>query len=385
MVLITLLSVSPLIADGIKFIRVPEGGIQPRAHLDSNGVLHLVYFSGKPESGDLYYVKKDSGQEEFSNPIRVNQTPGSAIAVGTVRGAQFTLGRNGRPHVIWMGSGRTAVEIKGQKHKQHPMLYTRLNDAGTGFEKERNLVSRTVGIDGGGSIAADKAGNVYASWHAAEPDNERGEAGRALYVSRSSDDGRSFTSEKRAVNSETGSCACCGMSSFVDDRARLHILFRGADATASMRNMHILSSSDRGDSFSLRVLDQWILNTCPMSTSSITQHGNGIVTVTENAGNLEWYAHPSKTTNTISPRVAGNGKAKHPRITVNESGHSLLAWADGAGWGKGGYLRWKVIGPAHGKAPGKTIRDSGAAQIPLPVWSFAQPIAMPDGEFLLIY
>jgi hypothetical protein len=44
-----------------------------------------------------------------------------------------------------------------------PMLYSRLNDAHTAFEPERNVMTRTFGLDGGGTIAADPVGNVYIS------------------------------------------------------------------------------------------------------------------------------------------------------------------------------------------------------------------------------
>jgi hypothetical protein len=38
------------------------------------------------------------------------------------------------------------------------MLYSRSNDSGTAFEPERNLMTRTFGLDGGGIIAADSTG-----------------------------------------------------------------------------------------------------------------------------------------------------------------------------------------------------------------------------------
>jgi DNA-binding beta-propeller fold protein YncE len=41
------------------------------------------------------------------------------------------------------------------------MLYARLDDAGTAFEPQRNLIQVAAGLDGGGSVAADQAGNVY--------------------------------------------------------------------------------------------------------------------------------------------------------------------------------------------------------------------------------
>jgi hypothetical protein len=43
---------------------------------------------------------------DFSSPIRVNGQPGSAIAVGTMRGARLSIGKNGRVHVSWNGSNK---------------------------------------------------------------------------------------------------------------------------------------------------------------------------------------------------------------------------------------------------------------------------------------
>lgn len=34
-----------------------------------------------------------------------------------------------------------------------PMLYSRMNDAGTGFGPERSVMTHTFGLDGGGNIA----------------------------------------------------------------------------------------------------------------------------------------------------------------------------------------------------------------------------------------
>src|SRR5688572_8357945 len=101
--------------------RVPQGGIQPQAAVDAGQTIHLIYFKGDPKSGDIYYVRRASGQTEFSEPLRVNSQPGSAIAVGTIRGANLALGRAGRVHVAWNGS-----RISDER-RSAPMLYTRSN------------------------------------------------------------------------------------------------------------------------------------------------------------------------------------------------------------------------------------------------------------------
>ena len=56
------------------------------AIVHSSGVIHLIYLYGDPAAADIGYVRKNPGDSEFSPPIRVNNSPGSAIALGTVRG-----------------------------------------------------------------------------------------------------------------------------------------------------------------------------------------------------------------------------------------------------------------------------------------------------------
>src|SRR5262249_1442336 len=76
----------------VRFYRVPNGGIQPQVAFDDSGTLHLVYCTGDPHNGDLLYSRLKNGGETFSPALRVNQG-GSAIAAGTIRGAQLALGK----------------------------------------------------------------------------------------------------------------------------------------------------------------------------------------------------------------------------------------------------------------------------------------------------
>src|SRR5438094_4516158 len=82
----------------VDLVRTPDVGIQPQAAVDSQGVVHLIYYKGEPMGGDIFHVRQPPEQETFSKPIRVNAQPNSAMAAGTIRGAQMALGRNGRVH-----------------------------------------------------------------------------------------------------------------------------------------------------------------------------------------------------------------------------------------------------------------------------------------------
>ena len=226
--ILTALVSAPLVAEVI-LSRVPEGGLQPQALVGRDGTLHLVYFQGEPKSGDLFYVRRLPGSTAFTTPTRVNSEPSSAIAIGTIRGPQIALGKGARPHVAWNGSGKATI------HDGAPMLYTRLSDNGTAFEPQRDVMTFTSGLDGGGSVAADNSGNVYVVWHGKTPDASQSETERAVFVAVSTDEGKTFAREYQANPDPTGACGCCGMKAFCDAGGSLYLLYREARSGTESR------------------------------------------------------------------------------------------------------------------------------------------------------
>jgi hypothetical protein len=252
--------------EGVTRVRVPDGGIQPQTVTDARGVAHVIYFKGEPGAGDLFYVRLEPGETRFSAPIRVNSQPGSAIAAGTIRGGQIAIGKAGRVHVAWNGSGRATPKGPGKPRAPgdaghggvtggEPMLYARMNDAGTAFEPQRNLMHHTFYLDGGGAIAADRSGNVYVAWHAGHGTAESEQA-RRLWVARSKDDGKTFTREAAAFAEPTGACACCGVRAHVDSQGSVYVLYRSA-STKVDRDMYLLVSRDQGESFRGALIHPW--------------------------------------------------------------------------------------------------------------------------------
>ncbi|MGE0130343.1 MAG: sialidase family protein [Blastocatellales bacterium] len=367
---------TPASADPAKvnLIRAPNGGIQPQAVIDERGVSHLVYFAGEPSAGDIFYVRRERGKDEFSSPIQVNSQPGSAIAVGTMRGAQIAIGKNGRVHVSWNGSNKAAP--RGPENSA-PMLYARMNDAKTAFEAQRNLMQVSHELDGGGTVAADKAGNVYVAWHGAG--ERKGEEHRSVWLARSTDEGKTFAREAAAFAEETGACGCCGMRAFVDSRGALHMLYRTA-TNMTERGTYLLTSTDKGKSFRGTRLDNWHLTSCPMSTATMTVNSDKqTLAAWENNGQVYFGAIDSSQKPSPTPAPATTGKRKHPAIATNMRGETILVWTEGTGWKKGGSLAWQVF-----DKNGKPVGEMGAAQ-GVPVWGLASVVPEADGSFTVIY
>jgi len=228
-------------ANGVALLRVPNRGIQPQAIVDAKGALHLIYIKGdQANKADLFYVRRDAGKEEFSEPIRVNSKPNTACAVGSVRGGQIALGNGGRVHVVWNGVGTD---------------YTRMNDAGSGFEEQRNLMRETEIPDGGGTVAADDAGNVYVIWHG-QRKGDQGEEKRKVWVARSTDDGKTFSIETPAWAEPTGVCPCCSTRAFADRDGTVYLLYRSATAKVN-RDIYLLASKDHGENFQKALIHKW--------------------------------------------------------------------------------------------------------------------------------
>ena len=352
--------------------RTPNGGLQPQALVDQQGAVHLIYFKGKPEGGDLFYVRQEPGAEAFSQPWRINSQPGSAIAVGTIRGAQMALGRNGRVHVAWNGSARSG------QHTGVPMLYTRLNDAGTSFEADRDLITYAAGLDGGGSVAADDAGDVYVVWHAPKSADEEEETNRAVFLARSTDDGKTFSRETPVPRKPEGVCACCGLRAFADRRGNLFVLYRAATDKLN-RDQILLASRDRGASFEVLNSHPWKVAICPMSSAWLSESRSSVLARWETDAKI-FLARVDPVTFKLSPPVspATKAKCKHAVAASNARGDLLLAWAEGTGWQQGGAVAWELYGPdgdslESGRAPG------------VPAWGLVAAVARSDGRFVIFF
>ncbi|MDQ3623742.1 MAG: hypothetical protein M3463_14835 [Verrucomicrobiota bacterium] len=363
-------------AGKVTLMRTPNGGIQPQVVADEKGAVHLIYLQGDPKACDVFYVRKEQGQDR--GPLRVNSQPRAAVAMGTVRGAHLALGKSGRVHVAWNGSYEGAP--KGPEGRPlSAMNYARLNDAGTAFEPQQNLMKTTTGLDGGGSVAADGHGNVYVTWHAREPDAPPGEAGRAVYVAHSTDEGKTFAAEKRANVQPTGACGCCGMKSLADAKGNFYALYRGA-ANGLNRDMMLLTSRNRGASFDTSPLHKWQIGRCPMSSESLIDAGSSVVAAWETADQVYFASIDSATGKASAPVApAGSAGRKHPVVVRNAKGETLLAWTEGTGWQKGGSLAWQLF-DANGNPGSELGRADG-----VPVWSLVAAYARPDGNFVILH
>jgi len=359
-----LAAISLLPAAELTAQRAPSDGIQPQAVVAADGRVHLIYYSGDAAAGDVFYVTRAPGSTDFSAPIRVDSEPGSAIAMGSIRGAQLALGRNGWVHVAWNGTKK--AKPKGPKDTE-PLVYTRKAPEAAAFEPQRNLITWADGLDGGGSVAADADGHVYVTWHASAGAANDGQ--RIVCVATSCDDGKTFAKEVAPIESKTGVCGCCSMRAGTDAAGGLVMLYRAAIGGMG-RDMILSYTAKPGAATSIIDLDPWKLGACPMSTAAITRAGDNLLIAWQGEKGLHW-ATVSKGKAGKTVDIVTGDTAKHPTIAQAADGTIAVVWTEGTGWNRGGSLHWQLYDSAG------TPMGAAGKQAGVPPWSI--PTVVADG------
>lgn len=373
-------------ATSVQLVRLTDGGSQPKVVV-ADGVIHLLTYSGEGSGGNLSYSSSSDGAKTFTKAIRVNSQDASAIAAGTIRGGQMSVDGNGRVHVAWNGS--SAAQPKGplnpaqsddSPHNGLPFLYSQMGGDGA-FTPQRNLMTKTFALDGGGTIGADDDGNVYAAWHGSSLDSAAGEAGRQVWLTRSVDDGASFTEERAVSDPAQGACGCCSSHLFVGDDGRLAIFYRSA-REIEHRDGFLMTSTDHGETFGSTMLEPWTVSACPMSSASFAEGPNGALVAWEAAGQVSFAPFDIDSGKATAEPVAAPGEGvlrKHPSLAQNAAGETLLTWTVVESWGKGGTAHWQLF-----DRDGLPLEEQGSAD-GVPAWSFGAAVALEDGHFAILY
>lgn len=369
-----LLSVSPLLAmaEEVRWQRLPAGGRQPQIAIEADGTAHMTYLNGDSKESDVWYRRRGRGETDFSEPVRVNDVTGTAIQLGTIRGAQIAVSGDGIVHIAWNG-GPKARKQAGKD----ALYYARMKKGDTRFESAKNLLGDMRNLDGGASIAADASGNVAVVWHANPPAGPADELHRSVFAAISTNSGSTF-SEPRILNRDaTGACGCCALSAAFRSPGQLQIIYRAA-FTGMDRDVMNLSGPISSPPWTSTRLEAWKVGMCPMSTSTLGKTSDGGYWNAWEAGDRVTFAKTTDTAAIPFFKTPAGHLAKHPRLATNAKNESLCVWTEDTGWARGGRVQWQLLDPA-GKELGSGHRDD------LPAWDFAAVIPDRDDGFLILY
>ncbi len=347
----------------VEVLRIPEGGRMPRAVVDTDGTVHLVYVAGGTDRANLFHVARARGASDWSEPQRVNSLDRSVSGAGPVDGAQLALEPDGRIHVVW------------SQAEPARFFHARSRPDGRGFEPQRELWAGDEGrIEAGPAVAADRAGNVFVFWHAGAVEDAR----RSVYLTASRDGGTTFESPRRVSPAAEGACACCGLAAASDAAGAIHVSYRGAGENVR-RGQRLLTSTDLGRIFfSDRLVQPWRLAACPVSTTSLFAGPDGLIVAWETAGQVH-FADLDRLDGVRAPPGRARFRRKNPVVAVDSRGDTLLAWGDGPGFSFGGSLHWQIF-----DAGGRPVGEAGGGTDTIITGSTIAAVVQGD-RFLVIH
>ena len=343
-------------------LRIPEGGRMPRAVVDAEGTVHLVYVADGTDRGNLFHVTHALGAPGWSEPQRVNGRGLSVSGVGPIDGAQLAIGPEGRVHAVWLQS------------EPARFVYTRSRVDGSGFEPQRELSTGDEGdLEAGPAVAVDPNGSVFVFWHAGADEDAR----RSVYLTASRDGGTTFEPARRVGPDAEGACACCGLSAMSDPAGAVRVSYRAAGGNVR-RGQRLLTSTDSGRTFSDRLVHPWTLAACPVSTTTLSAGPGGPMVAWETEGQV-YFADADQLDAAHSPPGDARFRRKNPVVAVDSRGDTLLAWGDGPGFAFGGSLHWQVF-----DSVGRPVGRPGGGPDTVLTGSVAAAVVH-DDRFLVLY
>lgn len=281
----------------------------------------MVWVEHRGKDADVMFERFNGDGQSLGAAIRVNPQAGQATAW---RGDQPTIAAaaDGTIYVGWTGRADAASGSS-------PDIYLSASrDAGKSFDPPLKVNDDPKPTDHGmHSLAVASDGRVYVAWLdernvAAAPAKDmkmkasssghQMESNREVFLSASSDGGRSFAPNQRIASDV---CPCCKTNLAVENDGRVYISWRQV-LPGDYRHIAVTSSSDQGKTFATPTIvsnDEWVLKGCPVSGAALLADADGVLGVL-------WYAGGDKGQRGIYwSESRDGGKTFNPRQLLAES------------------------------------------------------------------
>lgn len=243
-------SLVDLPADYVRFVRLPEGGTQPRLRRTQDGTTVVLFYRGGETAGDLFLVRSEDEGVTFGPAVQVNPTAGTVPRAGGLHLAALGLGIDGRAVVVWVQGG-----------DERRLMLAR--ETGDGSVETQDL-GTAPGMALGSAVAIDDAGVTYVFHGAGDPSAEStpdtGWKGRVWM--RKAAPGAAF-GEPSPAGRPLGVSLECPMDAVFDPWSRtVYAVYRSYWAPREgtkvrSRDLMLLSTEDGGATFKTKLTDNW--------------------------------------------------------------------------------------------------------------------------------
>ncbi len=269
---------------------------QPQVAVVDESTVYVTFGS----NNKLFLCKSTDGGLSFDSPVQVGSV--EKLALGMRRG----------PRVV---ANDKFVIVTAISHESGDLSAWKSADLGLTWSAPLviNDIPR-VAREGLHGMAIAPDGKVFCVWL----DLRNGRT--QIYGASTSDEGRTWTENRRIYESPSGTvCECCHPSVAIDGKGVIHVMWR--NVVDGNRDMYLATSMDGGESFQTARklgLGSWHLNACPMDGGDLAAPTNSDV-VTVWRRNNQIFAAGDKP---LSERLLGIGE--QPGIAVGANGEFIV-------------------------------------------------------------
>ena len=303
-----------------------DGRYNPFVAADPRGGFYLAYVERKAGISNVMLQRSPDGRT-FSAPVRVNSELGDAT-VRNENPPKVAVGPTGQIYVCWANErGRWKGNVR----------FARSVDGGKTFSAAVSINSDAASEPAGHafqSVTVGRTGQIYVTW-IDERNKKTADRGAEIWMSRSTDEGRTFSPDRRILGDV---CECCRTQLQIDASGRMFLSYRTVPPAGPMfRDIVLAVSHDEGKSFSKTIVnqDKWEVNACPVAGPALSIDAGGQVSVTwfTGGGGRPGLYHAASVDHgaSFSPRrlLSPNQKlGKHSQTAMVSQGRVLVAWDD---------------------------------------------------------
>jgi hypothetical protein len=230
-------------------------------HLPQGGVVPDIALDGR---GVLHIVYGKGMDAYYTQSADGGKTLRAPVRLNR-RPMTVTVGGERGPKLALGKDGVILVLWQGHYQKGGGIWVTRSTDGGRTFAPERNILDAQTGIDEP-TLTADAQGNVIALWLDGRlPQNADNPVASPLFMARSTDNGATFGPNTALQTDFPGrGCSCCTLWARIAG-PELYVAFR--TGYHNIRDMYLLRGPKTGSRFQAAQIsaDHWRIEGCPMS------------------------------------------------------------------------------------------------------------------------
>ena len=302
-----------------------------------------IVITASSRSGNLFSWSKEKKAIAWEGPFRVNDIEKSveeclSSITSTEEGVLFSTWIDTRFLEYSTKENRSTLQEKRDAKKLNKKTVQDLNVMTPIGITKKQLYDKIGDVPKNGNLAfhSDKEGNLlwvfkddndnvikaenYEAYKEFKKLNgERLKPQGKIYVSSSTDNGKSWSKSKLVYRSPDGSvCECCKPSIVTNQEGNVIIMFR--NNIGGSRDLHYTKSNDNAVSFSApKKLGSgtWKIDGCPMDGGGLTSFSNnGLMSTWQREGMI--YTSNSD----LDEQLIGNGRA--PSISGNSDNYSIV-------------------------------------------------------------